>query len=110
MEEFGVKDLWDTLKIYIGLFLGFILIVVVIAGVLAFTAPNNASSSSTKSDSLTCRSCGRSFSDSANKKSIRSTNMCSNCYRNYSYVKGGKLDNHEHQFDNNDLQTLSETA
>lgn len=35
-------------------------------------------------DTITCKSCGRSFqSDSENAKSIRKTNMCTNCYNNY---------------------------
>lgn len=41
------------------------------------------SSEKNTSNSKTCKSCGRSFDDSSNKKSIRKTGMCSNCYNNY---------------------------
>lgn len=35
--------------------------------------------------SRTCRSCGRSFTDSSNVSSIKKTNMCTNCYGNYQW-------------------------
>lgn len=34
-----------------------------------------------------CDSCGREYSDSANKRSISYRNMCESCYDNYEYVK-----------------------
>jgi len=38
---------------------------------------------------LTCKSCGRTFENtSSDAKSIRSTNMCSQCYKNYKYAVG----------------------
>ena len=40
---------------------------------------------SSSSDSETCENCGREFTDDANKKSIRHTNMCTNCYSNYQF-------------------------
>lgn len=42
------------------------------------------SNSGDKDDTVTCKSCGRKFQKgSQNAKSIRRTNMCTNCYNNY---------------------------
>ena len=41
-----------------------------------------------KDYSLECKVCERSFSDDANIKSIRSTNMCLNCYKIYNTAIG----------------------
>ena len=35
-----------------------------------------------------CKVCDRKFTDDTNKKYIRMTNMCRNCYRNYCYATG----------------------
>lgn len=43
------------------------------------------SSGSSSKDASKCKSCGREFTDDANKKSIRHTNMCTNCYSNYQF-------------------------
>lgn len=37
------------------------------------------------SDSRVCKSCGRTFTDSANKNSIARTGMCKNCYNNFQW-------------------------
>ena len=34
----------------------------------------------------TCQVCNRAFKDDANKKSIRQTNMCKQCYKNFQYA------------------------
>lgn len=46
---------------------------------------NKSSSSSSSKNSSRCKVCGRSFTDDENKKSIRHTNMCVNCYNNYQF-------------------------
>lgn len=44
-------------------------------------------SNSGDKDTVTCKSCGRKFQKgSENAKSIRRTNMCSNCYQNFKYA------------------------
>lgn len=39
------------------------------------------------SSGRTCKACHRSFTDSANVRSIINTNMCKNCYGNYSWAQ-----------------------
>ena len=41
----------------------------------------------TKVMTYKCQVCNRTFTDSDNKSSIRSTNMCENCYKNYKEQK-----------------------
>ena len=48
-------------------------------------AYNDKVSSSSSKNSLRCKYCGRSFTDDENKKSIRHTNLCLNCYDNYQF-------------------------
>ena len=48
---------------------------------------NRSYNSNTGVTSYKCQSCGRTFTDSDNKNSIRSTNMCKNCYNNYKIQK-----------------------
>ncbi len=60
------------------------IIVLVIAMVLLFSMCGGLGSGSSSS-SKTCRSCGRTFTDSANWKSISRTNMCTNCYGNFEW-------------------------
>lgn len=47
--------------------------------------PIERASSSSSKNSSRCKYCGRSFTDDENKKSIRHTNMCLNCYDNYQF-------------------------
>ncbi len=49
---------------------------------LIFGGIGGGSSTSTN----TCLSCDRTYADSANKRSIRKTNMCQNCYSNYKWA------------------------
>ena len=48
---------------------------------------NYSYDSSTHTTTYECQSCGRSFTDSSNKNSIRKTGMCENCYKNYKTAK-----------------------
>lgn len=48
-------------------------------------ADNQKASSSSSKNSLRCKYCKRSFTDDENKKSIRHTNLCLNCYDNYQF-------------------------
>ena len=41
--------------------------------------------SSSSSNSKTCKSCNRSYTDSANTMSIAKTGMCKNCYGNFEW-------------------------
>ena len=60
-------------------------IFIVFAGSMCGLLDLGDSSSST----LTCRSCGRSYSiGTEDYRSIRSTNMCKNCYDNYRWAVG----------------------
>lgn len=47
--------------------------------------PIEKASSSSSKNSLRCKYCKRSFTDDENKKSIRHTNLCLNCYDNYQF-------------------------
>ena len=52
------------------------------------TPVSSYNSNSTYSNTVECKVCGRSFSkDSENAKSIKRTNMCSQCYKNYEYAE-----------------------
>ena len=42
---------------------------------------NTSYNSKTGVTSYKCLSCGRTFTDSDNRSSIRRTNMCKNCYK-----------------------------
>lgn len=74
----------------------FPLICIVLALIIAAFSSGGSSSSrsSSSSNSLTCRVCGRSFSDDSNKRSIRLNNMCNNCYKNFKYANGQKVDDY----------------
>jgi len=48
---------------------------------------NMGNSSGSSSGSKTCKSCGRTFSDTSNFMSIAKTGMCKNCYNNYNWGK-----------------------
>ena len=59
------------------------------------------SSSSYSSDGeLRCKSCGRSFSDDNNVRSIKHTNMCENCYNNYKFGSEAKEAEKDYKGDN----------
>ena len=101
MKRYKDMDIKEKEKIsYVILAIIGILVLAFIIFCVSMAFLSDSSGSSSSSDSLTCKVCGRSFSDSANKKSIRSTNMCSNCYRNYSYVSGLKYNVYEQENNN----------
>lgn len=55
--------------------------------------PQKAAYSTNSDSQVKCQVCGRSFSNtSSDAKSIRKTNMCSQCYKNYNAAQG-MLDN-----------------
>lgn len=68
----------------------FILGVILCIGVAMMLSSCVGSSSSTTatstSNSKTCQVCGKTFTDSDNKHSIKMTNMCKQCYSNYEYA------------------------
>ncbi len=71
------------------------LIAIIIVFVLLFAyadgcASGGSGSSSGSSEGSTCQVCDRTFTDSANKRSIARTNMCTNCYENYEYAQGAR--------------------
>ena len=57
-------------------------LIVVSSSLMIFSGHLNPSFSG-GSSSRTCSYCNRVFTDSENIKSIRKTNMCTNCYNNY---------------------------
>ncbi len=68
-----------------GIFLaciGLLLCVIIIIGAVS----GGSSPAQTTPPSKTCQVCNRSFTDSANMQSIRLTNMCKNCYKNFEYA------------------------
>lgn len=62
-----------------------VMVVVAIAMGIAFES-SPSSDYSEESAIARCQSCDREFMDSANKSSISSTNMCSNCDSNYKWA------------------------
>ena len=71
----------------------FISIGAVILGLLMFTqcgygGTSSSSYTSSQPESRSCKVCYREFTDSSNKKCIRETNMCKNCYYNYCCAIG----------------------
>lgn len=62
---------------------GIVVFIIVLVLCLSMCSGGGGGSSSS---SKTCRSCGRTFTDSANKKSISRTNMCTNCYNNFEWA------------------------
>ena len=61
------------------------LIVVVIILIILLGTMCGTSGGSSSSSSRTCKSCGRSFTDSSNTMSIAKTGMCKNCYNNFKW-------------------------
>ena len=61
-----------------------IIAVILIVALLGMCSSGGGSSSGSAS-SKTCKSCHRTFTDSANKTSIAKTGMCSNCYSNFQW-------------------------
>ena len=60
----------------------FVVAVMTVIGVLVQSCGGNSPSSS---NSETCEVCHRTFTNSADVKSIIWTNMCESCYENYKY-------------------------
>ena len=69
---------------------------------------NGGSSSSGSSNSRTCKSCGRTFTDSTNKSSIARTGMCSNCYNNFKWGQAatGRGTAYHHDCEEDECETL----
>lgn len=63
----------------------FSIIVGILLTILIVVVAYLCSGCSAGGSSRTCRSCGRSFTDSSNVSSIKKTNMCTNCYGNYQW-------------------------
>ncbi len=65
------------------------IVFVIVAGLIIGIDPFSTSSHySRSSNNDTCHVCGRTFTDSGNTKSIARTNMCKNCYSNYTWAVG----------------------
>lgn len=62
-----------------------IVVVIIIIGLLAMCSSGGGSSSSSSSKGRTCKSCGRTFTDSSNTMNIAKTGMCNNCYSNFQW-------------------------
>ena len=58
----------------------------------SFSGCGGSSGGSSEPITKTCQSCGREFSDSTNKKYIRMTNMCRQCYKNFCYATGREFE------------------
>lgn len=70
-------------------------IIIVCGFVVKPEGNTSGSSANTVTKTNTCQSCGRSFSDSTEKKYIRMTNMCKTCYKNYCYATGETPENYD---------------
>lgn len=64
---------------------GFIIFIAFLLIVSLFGSCNNGDSRSSKPKSSTCPVCHRSFSDSANRRSIAYSGMCKKCKDNLDY-------------------------
>lgn len=59
------------------------IVIALFVALLSTCGGGGSSSSSSKSRSAECHICGRTYTDSSNVRSIRNTNMCNKCYRDY---------------------------
>ena len=70
----------------------FVLVVLLFKGCQAMGSSygneSSIGSSSGTAKASICKVCDREFTDSSNIKCIRETNMCKNCYNNYSWATG----------------------
>ena len=64
----------------IWIMIGFVLILVFFCAIISIGGGSSGSS-----HSRTCKSCGKSYTDSANTLSIAKTGMCENCYGNFEW-------------------------
>jgi hypothetical protein len=70
---------------------GSIAIVILIIIVLLYALGScSGGSSSSSSGSAKCQVCGKTFTNSSDRKSIAYTNMCERCYSNYKYSQDMK--------------------
>ena len=59
-------------------------IIIAILAIVVVSCTGGGSSGGS-SNSRTCKSCGRTFTDSENFRSIARTGMCKNCYNNFKW-------------------------
>lgn len=64
--------------------------IVVIFILLCALGSCSGGSDSSSSGSARCRVCGKTFTNSSDRKSIAYTNMCEKCYSNYKYSQDMK--------------------
>ena len=59
--------------------------IIILVLLLLLGSCGGGDSSSSSSNSKTCGSCHRTFTNSADKRSISLRNMCENCYDNFKW-------------------------
>lgn len=89
LAKFGEKYQKDYRKHLIITIVCVVLAVFSAVGVAVAPSTSSGISTTDKSDTRTCKVCGRSFpSISASGKKILTTNMCEQCYKNFNYATG----------------------
>ena len=98
-----MKERYGEMKIG---FVVFIAVIVLIALIASCTGSGSGSSGS--SNSRRCKSCGRTFTDSSNTRSIARTGMCSNCYNNFKWGQAatGRGTAYHHDCEDDECETL----
>lgn len=69
---------------------GSVAIVIVVILILLYALGSCSGGSSSSSGSAKCQVCGKTFTNSDDRKSIAYTNMCERCYSNYKYSQDMK--------------------